>query len=73
MSDNILNNPKYHVLSRFDQHEWVLKVIVTPCNDLSKVARRNRIVMPHEYGGDDYEQIVREMAEECKKELENGK
>lgn len=72
MSDDILNNPKYHVFAVWDQYEWVLKVMVTPCNNPSKTARRNRTVMPNECEGNNYEQIVREMAKECIKELENG-
>lgn len=72
MSDDILNNPKYHVFAVWDQYEWVLKVMVTPCNNPSKTARRNRTVMSNECEGNNYEQIVREMAKECIKELENG-
>lgn len=71
-NDDILNNPKYHVFAIWDQCEWVLKVMVTPCNDPSKTARRNRTVTPNECKDNDYQQIVREMAKECEKELENG-
>lgn len=70
--DDILNNPNYHVFAVFDQYEWILKVMITSCNDPSKTAKRNRTVMPSECKGDGYEQIVKEMAEECIKELENG-
>lgn len=70
--DDILNNPKYHVFAVWNQYEWVLKVMVTLCNDSSKTAKRNRTVMPNECEGNNYEQIVREMAKECIKELENG-
>lgn len=70
--DDILNNPNYHVFAAFDQCEWVLRVMITSCNDPSKAARRKRIVTPSECEGDGYEQIVREMVKECVKELENG-
>ena len=71
-NDDILNNPNYHVFAVFDQCELILKVMVTSCNDSSKTARRNRTVISSECEGDGYEQIIREMAEECIKELENG-
>lgn len=70
--DDILNNPKYRVFAIWDQYEWVLRVMVTPYNDPSKTARRNRTVAPNECKDNGYEQIVREMAKECEKELENG-
>ena len=72
MSDDILNNPKYHVFAVWDQYEWVLKVMVTLCNDSSKTAERKRTVTPNECNGNNYEQIVREMVKECIKELKNG-
>lgn len=71
-NDDILNNSNYHVFAVFDQCEWVLRVMITSCNDPSKAARRNRTVAPSECKGDGYEQIVKEMTEECIKELENG-
>lgn len=43
MSDDILNNPKYHVFAVWDQYEWVLKVMVTPCNNPSKTARKTEL------------------------------
>ena len=69
MSDNIFNNPKYHVFAILDQDEWILRIMVTTCNDPPKRVMRNRTVMPPECNGDDYKQIAKEMIKECIKEL----
>ena len=70
--DYILNNSQYHVFASLDQCSMTIRVIVALQNDLSKSAQRHRNMGLEQLHWDSYQQIVREMAEECEKELENG-
>ena len=72
MSDDILNNAKYHVFAILDQYAMILRVRVESRDDHSKAVQRKRAVTFEECTGDGYEKMVREMAKECEKELENG-
>jgi len=72
MEEDILNNAKYHVFAVLDQYEMILRVGVEPRDDPSKMVQRKRNVTLAEIHGDGYERLVREMAKECEKELENG-
>lgn len=71
MKEDILNNAKYHVFAVLDQYDMVLRVGVERRWGIPKMVQRKRAVTLAELHGDGYERIVREMAKECEKELEN--